>query len=69
MKERCVVDYIKSLGRDTTTYTKRSFTHLRCTKLEFISIWKGRPKETTVQAKLSVQVYKSDCASVTDRWI
>ena len=48
---------------------KRSFKLFRCTKLEFISVWKGRPKETTVQAKLSVQVCKSNCVSVNDKWI
>ena len=69
MKERAVQWSITSNRLAGTRQHKQSAVLLR--KLEFISIWKGRPKETTVQAKLSVRVYKSDCVSVTDtrRWI
>ena len=43
---------------------KRSFTHLRRTKLEFLF---GRED---LKRRLCIQVYdKSDCVSVNDRWI
>ena len=35
----------------------------------WISVWKERPKETTVQSKLSIQVYKNDRVFVNDRLI
>ena len=67
-----VIDYIKSFGREQSRQHKQRAV-LRTFDVQsykaWISVWKGRPKETTVQAKLSVQVYKSDCVSVNDRWI
>ena len=67
-----MVDYIKSFGREQSRQHKHKEQFYAPSMYKAgISVWKGRPKETTVQAlaKLSVQVYKSDCVSVNDRWI
>ena len=65
-----MVDYIKSFGREKSRQHKQSAV-LHTFDVQSLNFClEGKTwRETTVQAKLSVQAYKSDCVSADDRWI
>ena len=65
-----MVHYIKSFGREKSRQHKQSAV-LRTFDVQSLNFClEGKTKrDDFVQAKLSGQVYKSDCVSVNDRWI